>query len=305
MRLDYTIEGYWLARRRDLSPHTVDDYERTFSRLMDALGPDREFEGITATDIHGFLNQYAHLAGKTQSNIWTALSALWTWAEMELGVPHAIRGRVRRPSYRRAMVDPYTAEETLALLDACERAAAWSTDTGRQVRSKRPSAQRDRAIMLVLLDSGVRVSELCNLRMVDYNQNRGTLAIEHGKGDKERTVFLGTVAQRAIWKYLGERESVAEHDPLFVNGAGRALNRHTVQKMIARAGERAGVSGASPHRFRHTFAISYLRNGGNVLELQKLLGHENLSTVRIYADLAETDLAGGHRRASPADRLGI
>jgi site-specific recombinase XerD len=71
--------------------------------------------------------------------------------------------------------------------------------------------------------------------------------------------------------------------------------------MIQRTADRAGVRGATCHRFRHTFAITFLRNGGNLLELQKLLGHEKIDTLQIYVDLAHTDLASAQMRASPAD----
>jgi len=302
MRLDTVIEGYWLARERDFSPNTVNDYTLTFSRLITHLGAGIEFERITAGEIHGFLNSF-DLAPKTLSNIWTALSSLWTWAAVELGTEHIIRGKVKRPHYKRAAIDPYTDEEVLALVDAT--ASYVGLAGGRRVRARRDTAIRDRAIMLVMLDSGARVSELCALQIKDYQQGRGQLFVERGKGDKERFVYLGKGAQRALWRYLAERVGVRSDDPLFAVREGGKMDRDTVQKMIARAGQRAGVPGAGPHRFRHTFAISYIRNGGNLLALRMLLGHEKMETVRIYAKMAAADLVDGQRRASPVDKLGL
>ena len=80
------------------------------------------------------------------------------------------------------------------------------------------------------------------------------------------------------------------------------MDRASLRKMIVRCAERAGVKKASVHKFRHTFAINFLRNGGSVLELQHMLGHERLDTVRIYASLAESDLRKAQERASPADK---
>ena len=96
-------------------------------------------------------------------------------------------------------------------------------------------------------------------------------------------VFLGQAGQRALWRYLVERDELAPGAPLFTTASGRAMEVGTVRNMIMRCGERCGVLGASPHRFRHTFAINFLRNGGNILALQDLLGHSSMEMVRRYA----------------------
>ena len=81
MRLDYALDGYWLARRRDSSPNTVDDYQRSFKRLCDFVGPEKQIEEISARDLHDFLNHVQsefRLGKKTLTNVWIALSSLWT-----------------------------------------------------------------------------------------------------------------------------------------------------------------------------------------------------------------------------------
>jgi integrase/recombinase XerD len=155
--------------------------------------------------------------------------------------------------------------------------------------------------MLLMVDSGIRVSELTALKVGDYDRKRGQLVIQHGKGDKKRVIYVGETARQAIWRYLATRGSLLPGDPLFATGDGRPMDRFSIQKMIHRAGQRAGVKNAYPHRFRHTFAINFLRNGGNLLALQDLLGHERLDTVKIYARLAEVDLEQAQKNASPAD----
>ena len=89
--------------------------------------------------------------------------------------------------------------------------------------------------------------------------------------------------------------------PLFAGNTGRPLERGQLLKMLKALAERAKVENVNIHRFRHTFAINFLRNGGSVLALQSLLGHEHMETIRIYANLAEIDLAEAQRTASPAD----
>ena len=96
---------------------------------------------------------------------------------------------------------------------------------------------------------------------------------------------------------------MAADAPLFIaSRSGDAFVSGSVRRVLQRAGDRAGVTGATPHRFRHTYAINFLRNGGNVLELQALLGHSSMEMVRRYARVAELDLAAAQRRASPADK---
>lgn len=309
MRLDYALEGYWLSRQRDLSVHTVADYTVTFRRLTEFVGADREFEKITTADVNRFLNHLRDdlgLSAKTLLNAWTALSSLWTWAESDAEVRHVIRGKVKRPSYRRPQVEPFTEEEVRKLLAACDHMRAWDRRNGRYVDGDRPTAVRDRAMLLMMVDCGLRVSELTGLNVGDYDPKRGQITIRHGKGDKKRVINVANVARQAMWKYLRERGATkAVDEPLFVSGTGGRMDRTAVRAIVMRAGERAGVAKAHPHRFRHTFAVNFLRNGGNPLALQDILGHEKLDTVRIYVRLAQTDLAKAQLGASPADRWGL
>jgi integrase/recombinase XerD len=309
MRLERALEGYWLAKKRDFSPATVRDYAGTFRRLVAHVGKDREVEKITARDINTLLNYMRdelELSRKTCLNAWIALSSFWTWAETELEIEHVIRKGVEKPKAKRPVIEPYTEAEVRALLAACDVGRGWDTVNNRRVESKRPTALRDKTMMLVMLDAGIRVSELCGLTVGDYKHKQGQLHVRHGKGDKERIIYIGDATRKYLWRYLNnERDNANRTDPLFATREGKPLDRYAVQKMIARAGDRAGVSKAGPHRFRHTFAINALRNGMNLLEVKELLGHETLATVQIYAKLAAVDLQEAQRRSSVADRWGL
>lgn len=100
-------------------------------------------------------------------------------------------------------------------------------------------------------------------------------------------------------------EGAGESDPLFVVGArhkARPMDRSVLHHLLQRIGERAGVRNTYPHRFRHTFAINYLRNGGDLFTLQAMLGHSDLEMVRRYARIAQVDVAQAQQRASPVDK---
>jgi integrase/recombinase XerD len=296
------IEGYWLEKRRGLSKATVSDYTNTFRQFSAFIG-DKHIEQLTASHIRGFLNSLADrgLADKTLANAWIALSSFWSWAEHELNVPHIIRGRVARPRWKRKAIVPYTEDEIVRLLQACEYTKPWRTRNGRWAKTKRPTASRDRALIIILLDTGLRAQEICDLQIGDYDHKTARLRIRHGKANKERYVYLGETARKVLWRYFIARKDILPKQPIFPANTGRHLERENLLDTIKRIAGRAGVTNVNLHRFRHTFAITFLRNGGNVLALQALLGHEKMETIRIYARLAEVDLVEAQRTASPAD----
>ena len=122
------------------------------------------------------------------------------------------------------------------------------------------------------------------------------------KGGKGRVVYPGKAARRALWLYLTSREDGEDSEaPVFIGKYNRPLNRNSLRQVIASLGERAHVKRCHPHRFRYTFAITYLREGGDVFTLQAWLGHSSLEMVQPYARIAEIDIEKVHRRASPAD----
>ena len=139
---------------------------------------------------------------------------------------------------------------------------------------------------------------MCALKVADVDLQTGKMHVR-GKGKKERHCYVGNVARRLLWKYTDSRDP---REPLFITQQGRTLNIHWLWRLVNKIGKRAGVANAHPHRFRHTFAVQFLRNGGDIFTLQMLLGHSSLEMVKHYAKLAAIDAEQAHRRASPADR---
>jgi integrase/recombinase XerD len=215
--------------------------------------------------------------------------------------------RVPAPRYQTPPVEPFSKEEIEKLLKVCDFCDEAETDKRRKFTMRRATSYRDRAIILTLLDSGVRASELCSLKIGDLDISTGRVTIKPGpsggaKGKKGRTVFVGKSTRRAIWRYLASREDDDDSDaPLFLGKHGRPIAHDALRQVIHALGEKAGIRKAYPHRFRHTFSITYLRSGGDLFTLQALLGHNSLEMVQIYARIAEIDIEQAHRRASPAD----
>jgi site-specific recombinase XerD len=145
------------------------------------------------------------------------------------------------------------------------------------------------------------VSKAAGLRLGDLRSD-GTVKVR-GKGSRERIVPVGSTARSAIIRYLGQRGAGRPDDALFLGRRG-ALDARGIQQVVRRMKNRIGVTGRlSPHSLRHTFARSYLINGGDVFSLQRILGHATLDMVKRYVALADADLTTRHRSASPADHL--
>lgn len=166
--------------------------------------------------------------------------------------------------------------------------------------------ERNYAILLVFLDSGLRLSELRNLRISKIDWNLGVMWVM-GKGSKEREVPFGSLAKRALLSYLetARPEPVTEEDAdyVFLTADGYQITETALEKMIERIRNVTKISRLHPHLLRHSFAVRFLTAGADALSLQKILGHESLSTTRRYVNMTSDQLKEKHRKFSPADNL--
>jgi integrase/recombinase XerD len=301
-----------------LSPHTVRNYRTSFAKLQTYFAKDPPFGSITRDQLLDFFTwlqeEYTSqpdgaaprgrikLGPKTILNIHTELSGLWTWAVDEGFVAKNLVRTIELPNPKAPVIDTFTKEDIEALIGACEKAKTWKTRE--QTASLRFTGDRDKAIILVLFDTGVRASELCDMKISDVNLTANNIKVL-GKGQKERLVYFGKRTAKALWKYLTPRMKDAnDDDRVFVVGPDddpRPMTRDVLRKLVMRIGERAGVANVYPHRFRHSFAITYLRNGGDLFTLQDLLGHSDMAMVKRYAHVAQADCARAHQKASPVD----
>lgn len=162
---------------------------------------------------------------------------------------------------------------------------------------------RDRALIMMLMDCGLRASEAAGLDLDNVHWTECTL-LAMGKGSRERVVPFGQATRKALTNYTFRRGDL-DTNALFLSTLGCQMDRHRIWDIVGERCARAGITGVrcSPHTLRHSFAVSYLRNGGDVFSLQKMLGHSSLDMTRKYAELSQTDVIDKHRLYSPADRL--
>ncbi len=265
-----------------VSPRTTEWYRMITTRLVRALGAERAVDRLDPAELRAWLVELrTTLAPVSVAGYVRTLRVLGNWLAAE-GLAHsaALRG-LRRPRVPHKVIEPVADDVLRRLLAIC--------------------SVRDRAIVLLMIDTGLRMSEVAGLRLGDLRPD-GTLKVR-GKGSKERIVPVGSTARQAIVRYLGQRGPGRSDEALFLGRRGE-LGPRGIAQLLRRLKTRVGVTGRlSPHSLRHTFARSYLVNGGDVFSLQRILGHSSLDMVKRYVALADVDLVTRHAVASPADRL--
>jgi integrase/recombinase XerD len=295
------VEGFLLsANARHLSPHTINDYTRALTKFAVFLDGDLPVHQITHHHIEKFILSQTKLSNKSLLNLYIGLSALWTWMVNEEIVPANVVRKMTPPKVEKKDITPLTQEELKAMVSVLNKSKLYIKQ-GRTLDHALASSDRNRAIILLMLDTGVRAQELCDLKIEDVDNRNNRIFVRMGKGMKERMLPFSPRTGQMIWRYLAQRKDSRPDEPLFLSKINRPMTRTKLAEMFRSVGNRAGVKNVHPHRLRHTFAIQYLRNGGNAYTLQMMLGHSTLETVKLYLKLAQVDIDVMHRRASPVD----
>jgi site-specific recombinase XerD len=266
-----------------LSRRSIVWYRMILDRLSGRFGTDLPVDALRPAELRAWLLELrATLAPVSIAGYVRGLRAFGNWLLGDgLAEARALR-TLARPRVPRMIKEPLADDDLRRLL------AVANT--------------RDAAILLLLVDTGLRVSEVAGITLADLRAD-GSIKVM-GKGAKERIVPVGSAARRAIGRYLDERAELNHDGPLLLGQSGEGLTVTGIQQLLRRLSARAGVTArCNPHRFRHTFAHHYLVNGGDVFTLQQILGHTSLEMVRRYVALADGDVADRHRLASPGDRL--
>lgn len=277
-------------------------------------------EGSTAMTIKGytwFLGQFArHVGGDTalatleadhlrawidalrardlaQHSVETMVRSVKAWSRWLVAEEYLDRdpfARVKRPKVDDVAKPTFTPEEVDRLLAACK----GNSRTG----------LRDFTMMLLMFSTGLRAGEVVNLRVDDIDWQKGMATVRRGKGGKFRVVPLGRKVERALQRYLDSkgRRPAPGVSTLFVTYYGQAMTYATLVQAVEARGKAAGVD-ANPHKFRHSCAITYLRNEGRIEVLRAMLGHSNLKMTLHYARIAGVDLAAAHETADPVRSL--
>lgn len=219
-----------------------------------------------------------------------ALRAFLLWYEDEVE-PEAWRNRIRKvkaPRVPTETLEPVALDTVSQMLKHCE-ANTFTRD-------------RDKAILLFLLDTGVRAGELLSLDIADVNQATGEILVRQGKGKKPRYVFISKLTKRALRKYLKNRKD--KNPALWVTHPNVESGRLTysgLRSMVKRRAMQSGIEPPALHDFRRAFALAMLRNGTDIFTLAKLMGHEGITVLHRYLRETRQDIKVAHRKGSPVE----
>lgn len=250
---------------------------------------------ITPDIIRGYLvylQEKDHNPGGIHAAYRTLRTFLYWW-EQETepdGWKNPIK-KVRAPKLAVEPLEPVSIDIVRKLIETCEE--------------KTLLALRDKALLVFLLDTGARASEVCAVNLEDIDLVSGSIEIRCGKGRKPRIVFLGQKGRRALRAYLKLRNREGSWDgktPCWINKDGERLTYWGLNEIIRRRARVANVGKPELHDFRRAFAINFLRNGGDVYSLQKLMGHADLQVLRRYLAQTNEDMRIAHQKFSPVDR---
>jgi integrase/recombinase XerD len=296
------------ARAEGKSEKTVRWVTQSVGYFGDFLGPDQQdIASISGNDLRRFIiglqgkQKFAkHPFNKPQQTKVSAQSietycrgirAFFGFLQREGFIDSNPMAKVKMPKVPEVVVPTFTEKEIEKLLA--------------QPNKNSNEGFRDYAILLCLIDTGARLSELANLKTtnIDYEQNYFRVM---GKGSRERFVPFGRRVAKALMRYqLKHRPEPVGTDNFWLRHDGQALPPSRIEKLVTMYGKRAGLQRCYAHKIRHTSSVMYLRNGGDVFSLQKKLGHRSLVMTRRYSNLADSDVRDKHLKYGVADRLRI
>jgi integrase/recombinase XerD len=278
----------YLRVERGLSHNTILAYGHDLKRFSAFLLTRRktDLEQVDRDDVVDFLSSLykEKLDSRSVARYLVSLRAFFKYALMEEMISVDPTENLDAPKTRKALPSYLRADDLERLMTVPD------TST--------PIGARDRAILEVLYSSGLRVSELCGLRLSDVDRQMGCIRCI-GKGDKERLVPVGKKAVAAIEHFLNfgrahfvhQGGTAAEHQVMFLGRGGKKLSRVSVWKILHACGLKIGLRGGlTPHKLRHSFATHLLERGADLRSVQLMLGHADIATTQIYTHVVEERL---------------
>lgn len=275
----------YIRSEKGLSPHTVEAYGRDITAFEKFA--QKSFKEVQPEDILGFISylRAKAFASSTICRMLVAVKVFFRFLKKEGEIKVDLGRYFDTPKMWQLIPEVLTTEEVEALLA--------------QPKGDDAIGARDKAVLELLYATGMRVSELCGLRINDLSD---TFVKVRGKGKKERIIPVGKKAIEAVDRYLLQfrGEVREENGPLFVSLRGKPLDRITVWNRVKTYAKSAGiVKSISPHTLRHSFATHLLENGADLRLIQDMLGHEDIGTTDRYTHVTGNRLKTAFKAFHP------
>ena len=274
----------YLRLERSYTDNTLDAYTKDLQKLLNFYSDEGiDYRQVTLEELDRFAATLRDLgvAPRSTARILSGVRSFYRFLTIEKEIETDPPELLESPQIGKHLPEVLS----LAEIDAIEQAIDLS----------RPEGIRDKAIIEMLYSCGLRVSELCNLKISDLYLEEGYLRV-HGKGRKERLVPIGQKAIRDLRAWFVIRQDLQvkpnEEDFVFVSSKrGKHMSRISIFVYIKEYASRAGIQkNISPHTFRHSFATHLLEGGANLRAIQTMLGHEDISTTEIYMHVDNSHL---------------
>lgn len=275
---------------RRLAESTIEFYADNLPRFIEWCKSHdvTDVQQLTPSHIRTYLSeaQTRGFSGHTQHKYARVLRAFCNFLVRDEYLTVSPFGKISMPKLPKPQPKAFTQAEITSILKACQ------TD-------------RDRAICLVLLDTGLRAGELCDLLVGDIDLKDGIVTVRSGKGDKERVTYIGVKTRKALLRYFLTRSKPEATDPAFTQIESNRIPLRTggLSQLMNRLRSRTDIQHCEPHTFRRTFAIESLRSGMNIYVLARLMGHADIQVLRSYLDIVQTDLQAESVKHGVVDNL--
>ena len=282
MTMQDAFDSFIFSRRLSaLSPKTISDYQDVIRPFVAFIGPEKPLEALSRENIQEYISKLLRrpLSKASKASYIRQVKIFLRWIEEEYELSLGAK-KLKVPKSPRREVRIYTPDEVDMIFQAIQAESPWIT-------------ARNRAIVALMYDSGLRQSEVCNILRMRISFSDARLIVR-GKGDKERTVPMGKLTIQYIQEYLSLRPF--SHERLFVNRRGGPLSGNAVKLMVSKLADCLPFE-LSSHKLRHNFATNYcvdhLEQDGHVdiYKLMYIMGHEDIKTTQIYLHFAYEILA--------------
>lgn len=273
------VKAYLVSKTVEkMSDKTLKVYSYALNNLVKEL--NKPLAEVTTNDMRAYLYFYQNkrkVTDRTLNKLREMLKSFFVWLSLEEYIPKNPMERIRAIKYDEMQRHPITQLELERLRMVCRD-------------------EREKCMLEFLYSTAARVSEMCNVKLTDINFAEQEVTL-FGKGRKERKSYLNAKAMIAIENYLKVRKHTSEY--LFCNDrGGNQMKRSNIEKIFRRLANECGLGRKlTPHIMRHTTASTAIGNGMPVQDVQKLLGHSNISTTMIYAETTEDEVKDKHKRS--------